>query len=140
MKDDVKDLITYQGTKLSSWFQVKDQTKFEHRNDVVYCCKYPENNCNDFYIGETDRWISERIIDHNKRDKNSHPLHHAQNKKHAHVWVNDFTILNGNYRSKVKRKISESLYIRSKKPTLNTNETSMKLNLFNWVILHTFSL
>ena len=97
-------MITYQGTKLLSRFQVKDQTKFEHRNDVVYCCKCPENNCDDFYIGETDRRISERIIDHNKRDKNSHPLQHAQNKKHAYVWVNDFTILNSNYRSKIKKK------------------------------------
>ena len=34
-KDDVKVMITYQGTKLSSRFQVKDQTKFELRNDVV---------------------------------------------------------------------------------------------------------
>ena len=76
----------------------------------MYCCKYPENDCDDFYIGETDRRISERIIDHNKRDKNSYPLQHAQNKKHAHVWVNDFTILNGNYRSKIKRRKSESLY------------------------------
>ena len=90
LKDDVKVMITYQGTKLSSRFQVKDQTKFEHRNDVVYCCKYPEHDCDDFYIGETDRRISERIIDHNKRDKNSHPLHHAQNKKHVYVCVNDF--------------------------------------------------
>ena len=131
LKDDVKVMITYQGTKLSLRFQVEDQTKFEHRNEVVYCCKCPENDCDDFYIGETDRRISERIIDHNKRDKNSHPLQHAQNKKHAHVWVNDFTILNSNYRSKIQRKISESLCIRSKKPTLNTKETSIKLNLFN---------
>ena len=86
LKYDVKVMITYQGTKLSSRFQVKDQTKFEHRNDVVYCCKYPENDCDDFYIGETDRRISERIIDHNKRDKNSHPLQHAQNKKHTHMF------------------------------------------------------
>ena len=44
LKDDVKVMITYQGTKLLSRFQVKDQTKFEHRNDVVYCCKCPEND------------------------------------------------------------------------------------------------
>ena len=85
----------------------------------------------DFYIGETDREISERIIDHNKRDKNSHPLQHAQTEKHAHVWVNEFTILNSNYMSKIKSKIGESLYIRSKKPTLNTKKTSIKLNLLN---------
>ena len=81
---------------------------------TLYCCKYPENNCDDFYIGETDRRISESIIDQNKRDKNSHPLQHAQNKKHAYVWVNDFTILNCNYRPEIKIKMSESLYIRSK--------------------------
>ena len=97
----------------------------------MYCCKCPENDCDDFYIGETDRRISERIIDHNKRDKNSHPLQHVQNKKHSHVWVNGFTILNSNYSSKIKRKISEHLFIRSRKSTLNTKETSMKLNPFN---------
>ena len=131
LKGDVKVMITCQGTKLSSRFQVKVQTKLTHRNDLVFCFKYPENVCDDFYIGETDRRISERIIDHNKRDENSRPLQHAQNKKHAHVWANDFTILNSNYRSNIKRKISESLYIRSKKPTLNAKETTMKLNLFN---------
>ena len=54
---------------VQSRFQVKDQTKFEHRNDVVNCCKCPENDYDDSYIGETDRRISEIIIDHNKRDK-----------------------------------------------------------------------
>ena len=131
LKDDIKVMIRYQATKLSSRFEVKNQTKFQDRNGAVYCCKCPENDCDDFYIGETDRLISERIIIHNKRDKNSYPLQHAQNKKHAHVWVNDFTILNSNYRSKIKTKISEFLYVRSKKPTLNTKETSMKLNIFN---------
>ena len=109
LKNDVKVMIMYQGTKLSSRFQVKEETKFEHRNDVVYCCKCSEKVCDNFYIGETDRRISERIIDHDKRDKNSHPLQHVQNKKHAHVWVNHFTILNSSYRSKIKRKVSESL-------------------------------
>ena len=57
LKDDVKFMITYQGTKLSSRFQVKSQTKFEHRNDVVYCCECPENDCDDFFTGETDQRI-----------------------------------------------------------------------------------
>ena len=111
-------MITYEGTKLSSRFQVKDQTKFARTNDLAYCCKCPENDCVDFYIGKTDRRISERIIYHiyrNKRDKNSHPSQHAQSRTHEHVWVNDFTILNSNYWSNIMRKISESLYIRLKK-------------------------
>ena len=80
LKDGVKIMITYQRTKLSSSFQVKETTKFEYRNDVVYCYKCPENNCDNFYIGATDRQMSERIIYHNKRDKNSHPLQHAQTR------------------------------------------------------------
>ena len=95
------------------------------------CWKCPESDCDDFYIGEIGRRISERIIYHNKRDKNSHPLKHVQNKKHPHDWVNHFAILNSNYRTKIKRIISEHLYVKSKKPTLNTKETSMKLNPFN---------
>ena len=91
LKDYVKVMTMYQGTKLSSRFQVKDQTKFEH-NDIVYCCKCPENNCDVFYIRETDRRISKRIIDHNKRDRTSHPLQYVQNKKQPHAWVNDLTI------------------------------------------------
>ena len=133
-------MITYEGTKLSSRFQVKDQTKFARTNDLAYCCKCPENDCVDLYIGKTDRRISERIIYHiyhNKRDKNSHPSQHAQSRTHEHVWVNDFTILNSNYWSNIMRKISESLYIRSKKSTLNTKETSMKLNLFAYYFLDT---
>ena len=54
MKDYIKVMITYQVTKPSSRSQVKDQTKFKHGNDVVYCYKCPENECVDFFIGETE--------------------------------------------------------------------------------------
>ena len=40
-------------------------------------------------------------------------------------------ILNGNYKSSVKRKISEALYIRTLKPTLNVKEKSIRLELNN---------
>ena len=59
LKDDVKVKITNQGTKLSSRFQAKNQTKFEHKNDVVYCWKCPENGCMisilDILIGKYQR-------------------------------------------------------------------------------------
>lgn len=67
-------MIIYQGTKYQLIFQFNDETQVEHRNDVLYCCKCPENDCHYLYIGETDRQKSERIIAHNKRDKNSQPL------------------------------------------------------------------
>ena len=85
LKDDAKVMITYQRNKFSSRFLVKDQTKFEHSNDIVYCCKCPENDCDDFYIGETDRRISERIIDHNKRDK-THILYNMYKIRNTHMF------------------------------------------------------
>ena len=44
---------------------------------------------------------------------------------------NDFKILNSNNKSSVKRKISEALYIRALKPTLNVKEKSIRLELYN---------
>ena len=40
------------------------------------------NNCNDDYVGETGRCISERIIDHNGRDVNSHLLKHHMEEEY----------------------------------------------------------
>ena len=78
-----------------------------------------------------NRRIAERIQDHNKRDKNSHLLKHAHDKGHTNVWENDFKILGNNYQSNIKCKISESLFIRQLKLTLNANEKSIPLHLFN---------
>ena len=128
---NVKTCITYEDTKLSTQFPVKDRTKFEHRHNVVYFSRCPKATCNDIYVGETDRRIKERIMDHNKRDKSSHLLKHARESQHTHVWKDDFKILNGNYKSSVKRKISEALYIRTLKPTLNVKEKSIRLELYN---------
>ena len=132
LPDDVNTMISYKSTKLSTKFPVKDKTDFQHKNNVVYHSICPSQGCHENYIGETNRRIVERIQDHNNRDKNSHLLKHAREKGHTHVWENDFKILGNNYQSNIKRKISESLYIRQLKPTLNAHEKSIPLHLFNW--------
>ena len=48
-----------------------------------------------------------------------------------HVWKDDFKILNGSYKSSIKRKISEALYTRALKPTLNVKGKSIKFELYN---------
>ena len=63
---------------------------------------------------------------HNKRYKSSHLLKHACESQHTQVWKDDFKILNDNYKSSVKRKISETLYIRTLKQTLNVKENQLK--------------
>ena len=61
---------------------------------------------------ETDRRVIERVIDYSKRDKKSH-------------------VLGYNYQSDIKRKISESLFIKQLKPSLNKQDKSSPLYLYN---------
>ena len=82
---EVKTTVTYQSKKLGTKFQLKDKTRFNHQNNLVYYSKCPDKTCNEDYVGETDRKIEERIMDHNKRDKNSHLLKHSREKNHQHM-------------------------------------------------------
>ena len=68
LKHDVKLMIMYQGTKLSTVFQMNDQAKFEHWNDLLYYVVYRKwlrRKLNK----KNDKRISERIIDQNKRGR-----------------------------------------------------------------------
>ena len=52
--------------------------------------------------------------------------------QHKHVWKDNFKILNGNYKSSMKRKeISEALYSKSLTPTLNVKEKLIGVKLRN---------
>ena len=64
------------------------------------------------YVGETDRRIERRIMDHNKRDKNSHLLKLSREKNHQHMWENNFKVLGTDYPSNFKMKINEALLIK----------------------------
>ena len=70
-------------------------------------------------------------MDNNKRDKNSHLLKHSHEKNHQHACENDVKALGNNYRSNFKRKISEALFIKQLKLSLNMKEKSTQLQLYN---------
>ena len=132
LPDDVKTIISYKSTKLSTKFPVKDKTDFQHKHNVVYYGKCGNEGCNEDYLRETKRQLIERIKDHISKDNSSHLLKHTRENGHTRVWEKDFQILCNNYQSNFKRKISESLFIiRQLKPTLNVNEKSVPLHLFN---------
>ena len=81
-------------------------------------------------VGETGRRLSERVIDH--REKTRHVPKHCVEKEHKLHFLEDFMILGTNYRkNKFRRKISELLYIKEKRSSLNTQEKSVPLKLFN---------
>ena len=96
-------------------------------HDQTYTWNYiggtdPNQTCTEDYIGGTDCRIKKRIFDHNKRDKNSHILKHSREERHTHVWDKDFKGLGINYRSAFRRKISEPLFIKPLKPSLNVKK------------------
>ena len=114
---------------------MKDKIDFQHQNHVLYYGKCPNPNCEDDYTSETDRRVIERVIDQNKRDKKSHMLKHSPDKLHNHVWEYDFKLLSNNYQSNAKRKISECLFIRQLKPSLNKQDKSIPFILYNWFLI-----
>ena len=78
LPEDVNTMISYNSTKLSTKFPVKDKTDFQHKSNVVYHSKCPSERCHENYIMETNRRTVERIQDHNNRDKISLLLKHAR--------------------------------------------------------------
>ena len=100
-------------------------------HNVVYHGKCHNKSCRSHYGGQTKCRVEKRVIQHNRTDKNSHLLKHANETGHGRVWLNDFKILGSGYTSDFKRKISESLFINELKPDLNVQKTAFKLSLFN---------
>ena len=130
---EVKTTVTYQSKNLGTKFKLKDKTKFHQQNNLTYYSKCSDKTCNEDYFGETGRRIKEKIIDHNKRYKNSHLLKHSREKSHQHVCENDFKVLGNNYRPNFKWKISEALFIKQSKPSLSVKDKSIQLQLYNLI-------
>ena len=123
--------VIYTGAKLSTCFNVKDKTIKEHKNNLVY--EYKCQDCQATYIGETARRFSERIKDHCGRDQNSHILRHSIEKSHKAPVKDDFSIIYNNRQlsNYYVRATVESLLIKREKPSLNSQEKSRPLKLFN---------
>ena len=70
-------VVVFIVSKLSSKFQVKDITIFNHNNVVIYLGSCPEDGFPDNFVGETTRKISERVLDHTGKVINSHLYKHS---------------------------------------------------------------
>ena len=113
-------------------FNVKDQKKIEQQHDVVYYADCLNETCRENYIGESGRRVSEPIKDHNGRDLKPNILRHSAESGQANLSSEDFKIIAKNLNNiHWKRKITESLLIRERRPMLNIENKSVPLNLFN---------
>ena len=129
--DKQKAMLVYSSTKDGSKFNIKDITKKEHKHDLVYSVKCPEETCNETYNGETGRRLVEQIDEHRGKNKNSHVYEHSMSSNHTRVTLDDFTIVNSGYKHKFKRKNSDALFIKSNRPNLNKQDTAVPLKYFN---------
>ena len=121
--------LSFKAKRLASRFQLKDQVKKKHVHDVVYEIECPD--CDSFYIGESGRRLEERFKDHNGRDKNSHILKHTMESGHNPIVMDNVKIINKNFANYYKRKVSEAIFIKKKKPPLNVQDISVPLKLLN---------
>ena len=88
------------GRELSTCFRIKDKSKFDHKHDLVYHAKYPIELCDENYIGESCRHITERVNDHNGRDNKLHILERSLETGDEHVTSSDFSIISKNFNGK----------------------------------------
>ena len=99
--------------------------KFDHKHDLIYQVKCPEETCTDDYIGGSGRRVMKRVKDHNGRAKSSLMLRPSLENKYTEVTVNDFKVIEHNFKKNVrKRKAMEALLIKQFRisKTLNVPE------------------
>ena len=104
---NIRTKIGFTGSKLSTCFQLKDKTKFEHNHNIVYQCTCPETDCSENYIGGTTRRISEWAKDHAGKDV--HLFKHSLESGHEVLDITNYSIIRKGYGNNTrKRKIAEN--------------------------------
>ena len=97
--------IAFKGKKFNPCFKIKDTVNLEHKHDLVYHGKCPANNWKGDYVGETGRRISERTMNHNGRNVNSHSLKHHMEKQPQCPQNKDVVILSGGFRNNTVKRV-----------------------------------
>ena len=128
----MKPNIAFTDTKLSSNFNVKDSVPFTEKHNVNYRSVCVTESCNEDYVGECARRLYERVKDHNGCDHWSHLVKHTGETGHLPVDTANFEVTESGYRNNPRRrKIAEALLVKKLKSTLNIQEKSVPLKLFN---------
>ena len=118
---------------LPNWntVNVTDKIKNKHDHESTCSVKCPKKSCLQSYKGEFGRRLIKRLNDHSGKDVNSYMLKHSIEANHPTMTLNNFTVLSSGYRNRqLKKKVSESLFIKSNRPTLNKHDTWVYLKVF----------
>ena len=133
LRIDIVTKIAYVGNKLSTCFCVKDVTDIKHNHDIICQGRCPEIGCNDHYLGETGRRISEGVLDHAGRNHNSYLSTHSIEIGHPVLDINNYKIIEKEYENNARKpnKATDAHLIKEMKATLNNQYNSVELKLFN---------
>ena len=128
MPPSVKPRIVHTGTKISTYFQVKDPVPLEHQTDLCYRFLHDDVTR---YVGETHVRNGTRNEQHLRLDKASSIYKFVNGNEGVNADEHNFQILEKGLKNKTTRKLAESLYIKEYNPDLNVRSRSYKLILFN---------
>ena len=125
--------FTFKGKQLGSFFRVKDKIKWGHQTDLVYSYLDEEVTHGDTrteYVGMTNVRMETRTYEHCNTDKSSAVYKHLRehNKQGSEL---DFSVLETGYDKQLDRRIAEAIYAKERKPYLNRQKKTHKLELFN---------
>ena len=98
LPDNIVTNSAYSAMRLKDKFNIKTKTVKEHQHEIAYYVECPEKIAG--------RRLSDRVIDRNGQDKNSHIFRHSVEREHRLPSLQEFSILGGNYRrDKFRRKV-----------------------------------
>ena len=126
---NIKPRFVYKGTKLGSFFSVKDKVDIKHQTNLIYNYTPPGSSIV-AYVGETNVRHGRRTYEHGHWDKNSSIFKYGQ-ENGIDINFEDFQIVEKGYPKYLDRRIAEALHIKDFKPVLNGQKQSYKLQLFN---------
>ena len=125
------------GNRLASFFPFKDKLPKSLLSGVIYQFTCPK--CNLRYLGCTKRYWESRLQEHTHVSgltgkpltgmQVSAPMQHVRAGCHVPVSRNDFKII-GQEKNSDLLQLKESILIKTTKPQLNNNTTSIPLHLF----------
>ena len=131
LPDKVKPRFIYKGTKLGSFFAIKDKVERIHQTNLIYgYIPVDQISLKEGYIGQTKVRFGKRTEEHAHDDKGSAVYKNSQ-AKNLVVSHDNFQILEKGFPKLLDRRIAESLYVKEHQPRLNEQKDSYKLKLFN---------
>ena len=103
----------------------KDPIPNAQNTDIICHWKCSANNCTAEYIGETNRSLKERVLDHGNQTTSAIRNHHISTK-HPKAELKDFAIIDRDSNT-LHHQAKEALQIYIKDPSLNRNIDKVRI-------------